>query len=227
MIQGNLKKWNRITVGDCLTFPAMIPISRSMLSRDKRLSLDTWNTSGFQENVFGDQFSTFDSSRNHPQGMHNSNADLCKKAVDHEFFFIPVEIPQNPTVGQQRQQISELQFDKFRNLQPFLFWKIRFKNQVTNSSYFPSDAMLWIKEVEMVDSLEELKSSRSACGKNFPNFEMLDAKIALCSEQDHPEFPVQEEGQPRGTESPERGPVSTRKTDCLHDLRLLSSRWRS
>ena len=30
----------------------------------------------------------------------------------------------------------------------------------------------------MVDSLEELKSSRSASGKNFPNFEMLDAKIA-------------------------------------------------
>ena len=34
----------------------------------------------------------------------------------------------------------------------------------------------------MVDSLEELKSSRSACGKDFPNFEMLDAKIA--SEED-------------------------------------------
>ena len=30
--------------------------------------------------------------------------------------------------------------------------------------------------IEMVDSLEELKSSRSVCGKNFPKFEMLDAK---------------------------------------------------
>ena len=38
--------------------------------------------------------------------------------------------------------------------------------------------MLWIKEVEMVDSLEELKSSRSVYGKNFPKFVMLDAKIA-------------------------------------------------
>ena len=38
--------------------------------------------------------------------------------------------------------------------------------------------MVWIKEVEMVDSMEELKSSRSIAGKNFPNFEMLDAKIA-------------------------------------------------
>ena len=37
--------------------------------------------------------------------------------------------------------------------------------------------MLWIKKVEMVDSLEELKSSRSVSGKNCPNFEMLDAKI--------------------------------------------------
>ena len=30
----------------------------------------------------------------------------------------------------------------------------------------------------IVDSVEELKSSRSVCGKNFPKFEMLDAKIA-------------------------------------------------
>ena len=38
--------------------------------------------------------------------------------------------------------------------------------------------MLWINEVEMVDSLDELQSSRSVAGKNFPNFEMLDAKVA-------------------------------------------------
>ena len=37
---------------------------------------------------------------------------------------------------------------------------------------------MWIKEVEMVDSLDELKSSRSIYGKAFPNTEMLDAKIA-------------------------------------------------
>ena len=46
--------------------PAMIPSSPSMLSRDKRLPLDTWNQSGLQENVFGIHFSTFDSPRNHP-----------------------------------------------------------------------------------------------------------------------------------------------------------------
>ena len=90
---------------------------------------------------------------------------------------IPVELPQNYMVGQQRQQISELQFDKFL-IHIFLVWKIRFKNQVTTCSDFPSEAMLWIKEVEMVDFLDELKSSRSVYGKDFPNSEMLDAKIA-------------------------------------------------
>ena len=68
---------------------------------------------------------------------------------------MPVGFPQNSMVGQQRQQISELQFDKFPSPQSFVVWKMRFKNQVTTCSDFPSDAMLWIKEVEMVDSLDE------------------------------------------------------------------------
>ena len=49
---------------------------------------------------------------------------------------------------------------------------------MTADSDFPSEAMLRIQEVELVDSLEELKSSRSVSGKNFQNFVMLDAKIA-------------------------------------------------
>ena len=72
--------------------------------------------------------------------------------------------------GQQRQQISEMQFDTFPAPQSFWVWKIRFKNQMTTCSDFPLEAMLWSKEVEMVDSMEELKSSRSVAGKNFPIF---------------------------------------------------------
>ena len=68
-------------------------------------------------------------------------------------------------------------FDKFPNPQSFLVKKIRFKNQVAICYDFPSEAMLWLKGVEMVDSLEEMKSSRSFW-RNFPNFEMLDAKMA-------------------------------------------------
>ena len=91
---------------------------------------------------------------------------------------IPVDIPQNSMVRQQRQQMSELHFDKFPTFSSFLCWKIRFRSQATTCSDFPSEAMLWIKEVEMVVSMDELKPSRSVAGKNVPNFEVLDATIA-------------------------------------------------
>ena len=38
--------------------------------------------------------------------------------------------------------------------------------------------MQWIKEVEMVDSVDDLKSSCSARGIRMPDFEGLDARIA-------------------------------------------------
>ena len=129
---------------------AMIPRSRSMLSRDKRLLLDTWNTSGPQENVFGNQFSTFDSRRDHPQGIHPCAPQRERGSVPQATgsgtllarddkqnrdtipmptfagrpstvsSLMPVGFPQNSMVGQQRQQISELQFDKFPD-SPIIF----------------------------------------------------------------------------------------------------------
>ena len=38
--------------------------------------------------------------------------------------------------------------------------------------------MHWIKEVEMVDSVDDLKSSSSTEGIQMPNFEVRDARIA-------------------------------------------------
>ena len=38
--------------------------------------------------------------------------------------------------------------------------------------------MLWIKEVEMVESVDDVKSSHSVRGTHGPNFELLDARIA-------------------------------------------------
>ena len=64
----------------------------------------------------------------------------------------PVDISQNYVVGQQRQQISELQFDKFPNPSSFLVWKTRFKTQVSSGSDFPSEAMLWVEEVGHVSA---------------------------------------------------------------------------
>ena len=84
----------------------------------------------------------------------------------------------NYGADQQRLQISTLHFDKFPNPATFACWKIRFKTEVRTCSQFPAEAMLWIKEVEMVESVDDLKSSRSIRGTHGPDFEVLDAKIA-------------------------------------------------
>ena len=129
------------------------PSSRSMLSRDKRLLLDTWNTFGLQENVFGNQFSTFDTPRDHrqrispcaPQRERGSVQQAAgsgtpfmrddkqsKDTIPMPTFArrpstmsstLPVKFPQNSLGGPQIKQISELQFDKFRAPQSFLVWK--------------------------------------------------------------------------------------------------------
>ena len=67
---------------------------------------------------------------------------------------------------------------QFPNPETFACWKIRFKTEVCICSQFPTEATLWIKEVEMVDSVEDLKSSRSVRGIRMPDFKVLDAKIA-------------------------------------------------
>ena len=79
---------------------------------------------------------------------------------------------------QQRLQISDLHFDKFPTPATFSCWKTTFKTEVCTYSQFPTEAMQWITEVEMVDSVDDLKSSSSIRGISMPNFEVLDARIA-------------------------------------------------
>ena len=84
----------------------------------------------------------------------------------------------NYGADQQRLQILDLHFDKFPTPATFACWKIRFKTEVCTCSQFPTEAMQWIKEVEMVDSVDDLRSSSSIRGISMPNFEVLDARIA-------------------------------------------------
>ena len=132
-------------MADCLTFP----VSLQWLSRDKRLPVDTWNTSEIQENVFGHQFSTFDIhpeiiikeltlAKQREQGpvpqatrtltFFTRDEDQIRGTIPMPTFvgkpstmhsFLPAEIPQNTLAVKQRQQISELQFDKFPDPQSF------------------------------------------------------------------------------------------------------------
>ena len=67
----------------------------------------------------------------------------------------------NYGADQQRLQISDLHFDKFPTPATFACWKIRFKTEVCTCSQFLTEAVLWIKEVEVVESVDDLLSSRS------------------------------------------------------------------
>ena len=84
--------------------------------------------------------------------------------------------------------------------------------------------MLWIKEVEMVEAVDDLKSSCSLRGTQGPDFEVLDAKIvsALNRIIHNTRFKKDQSG---GTKGPEAGPFPSWQTDCLPDLRILPGHW--
>ena len=84
----------------------------------------------------------------------------------------------NYGADQQRLQILDLHIDKFPTPATLACWKMRFKTEVCTCSQFPTEAMQWMKEVEMVDSVDDLKSSCSIKGTQTPDFEVLDARIA-------------------------------------------------
>ena len=119
----------------------------------------------------------------------------------------------NYGADQQRLQISDLYFDKFPTPATFACWKIRFKTEVCTCSQFPTEAMQWIKEVELVDSVDDSKSSSSARGISMPNFEVLDARIASVLNKiihnSHFKRRISLEEQ----KGPEAGPFPSRQTD--------------
>ena len=93
----------------------------------------------------------------------------------------------NYGADQQRLQISDPYFDKFPTPATFACWKIRVKTEVCTCSQFPTESMQWIKEVELVDSVDELRSASSTRGISMPHFEVLDARIdCFSTEQNHP-----------------------------------------
>ena len=106
---------------------------------------------------------------------------------------------------QQRLQISDLHFDKFPTPATFACWKIRFKTEACTCSQFRTEAMHWIKEVEMVDSVDDLMSSSSFRGIQMPNFWSTRFEGCFSTEQNHPKFSLQKKNQSGGTKGPEAG----------------------
>ena len=157
-----------------------------------------WDTHGISGNVFANP--TASSSAPYPQESNpwvsnvsehttrrvmsesqtSSQDQRCQSGPSARNSLVPSEgrCSKNYGADQQRLQISDPHFDKFSTSATFACWKIRFKTEVCTCSQFPAEAMLWIKEVEMVESVDGLKSSCSVRGIRMPDYEVLDAKIA-------------------------------------------------
>ena len=206
-----------------------------------------WDTAWYIGNVFANP--TASSSAPYPQELHQWNSSLeeplhsstvekserqeqdqdlrCQSGPSAKNSFIPGEGDSSKNYGadQQRLQISDLHFDKFPTPATLARWKIRFKTEVCTCSQFPTEAMHWIKEVEMVDSVDDLKYSSSVKGIRMPDFEVLDARIVSALNRiihnSHFKRRISLEEQ----ESPKRGPFPSRKTDRLPDLRVLPGHW--
>ena len=173
----------------------------SFISQRKIEPPNIWDTSGTSGNVFAHPQAS--SSAPYHQGsnstwkktieepIHMSAAEKsgrperdqdlsCQSgpSAKNSVIFSGGDYSKNYGADQQRLQISDLHFDKLPTPATFACWKIRFKTEVCTCSQFPTEAMQWIKEVELVDSVDELRSSSSTRGISMPNFEVLDARIA-------------------------------------------------
>ena len=143
-----------------------------------------WDTSGISGNVFAHPQAS--SSAPYPQELnstwrktieepiHMSTAEKsgrperdqdlrCQSgpSAKDSVIFSGGDYSKNYGADQQRLQISDLHFDKFPTPATFACWKIRFKTEECICSQFHTEAMQWIKEVELVDSVDELRSSSS------------------------------------------------------------------
>ena len=174
-------------------------LSRSLgMPSRKNWRPSIWDTHGISGNVFANPtasssapypqesnpWSSNVSEHTSPQEMSESQTQAqdqrCQSGPSPTNSVIPCEggFSKNYGADQQRLQISDPHFDKFPTSAMFACWKIRFKTEVCACSQFLTEAVLWIKEVELVDSMDDLMSSSSIRGIQMPNFEVLDARIA-------------------------------------------------
>ena len=225
------------------------PIPEGMLRhsfaspRRKEGPTSIWDTHGISGNVFANPLAS--SPAPYPQELnqwsasieeplHTSTAEKSERpeqnrdlrcqsgpSAKKSVIFSGGDSSKNYGADQQRLQISDLHFDKFPTPATFACWKIRFKTEVCTCSQFPTEAMQWIKEVESVDSVDELRSSSSIRGIQMPNFEVLDAMIASALNRiiHNSHFKRRISLAEQKAQKQDRFP--SRQTDCSLDLRSL------
>ena len=162
---------------------------------------DIWDTSGISGNVFANPQAS--SSAPYPQELNSP----WKKTIEEPIHMSTAEKSDRPERDQESempvwtvsQRFSHLQWRRlFKELwgRPTTTADLRhslrqilhasnirlLEDKIQNRGMYlftiPTDAMQWIKEVELVDSVDELRSSSSVRGISMPNFEVLDARIA-------------------------------------------------
>ena len=167
-----------------------------------------WDTHGISGNVFVNPDAS--SSAPYPQELHQWNSSIeeplhssavwkserpeqnqdlrCQSgpSAKDSVIFGGGDSSKNYRADQQRLQISDLHFDKFPTPATFVCWKIRFKTEGCTCSQFPTEAMQWIKEVEMVDAVSELQSSSSTRGISNAEFRSTRCEDCFSAKQNHP-----------------------------------------
>ena len=78
--------------------------------------------------------------------------------------------------------------------------------------------MLWIKEVELAKSVDDLLMSQSIEGRDFSDFEMLDAKIASALQRTISDQYLRTRANIEEQTAQKIRQVSTRKATCFFDL---------
>ena len=157
-----------------------------------------WDTHGISGNVFANP--TASSSAPHPQEsnpwvsnvsehtsphlMSESQTSVqdprCQSGPSARNSFVPSEgrFSKNYGADEQRLQIRILIVANSLHQRRLLVWKIRFKTEVCTCSQLPTEAMLWVKEMDMVESVDDPKTSCFIGGIRTPDFEVFDASIA-------------------------------------------------
>ena len=185
-----------------------IPSSRGMISRNSCLQLDTRNSLGTSGHVFGltargaPSSALFENSKNlasrscrlkpiYTGKIAEQRAGLRKEPQDYTrptsrfarkfSTWNPLHreggtYSQNCMMENPRNQISDLHFDKFPDSADVQCWKTNFKTEVSSNIGSPTIGMLWTKEV--AKPVDDLMTSHSMRGRDFPDFEIFDAKIA-------------------------------------------------
>ena len=174
------------------------PMPEGMLSRSFGMPSrregppSIWDTHGISGNVFVNPDAS--SSAPYPQvlnqwsssieePLHSSTVEKSERRTQDQdqrcqsgqsarksVIFSDGDSSKNNGADQQRLQISDLHFDKFPTPATFACWKKRFKTKLCICSQFLTEGMQWIKEVEMVDSVDDLMSSSSTRGIQMPRF---------------------------------------------------------